>query len=60
MWYKEPMAPAGVKVYNPAFDVTDHELIAGIVTEYGIARAPYSESLKKIMDIKKVEQNNEA
>ena len=41
MWYKERMAPEGVKVYNPAFDVTDHELIAGIVTEYGAARAPY-------------------
>lgn len=52
MWYKEPMAPEGVKVYNPAFDVTDNELIAGIVTEYGIARAPYTESLKAIMDKK--------
>ena len=39
----------GIKVYNPAFDVTDHELIAGIVTEYGVARAPYTESLKEIM-----------
>lgn len=48
MWYKERMAPAGVKVFNPAFDVTDHELIAGIVTEFGIARAPYTESLKEI------------
>ena len=52
MWYKEPMAPDGVKVYNPAFDVTDHELIAGIVTEYGIARAPYQESLREIMEKK--------
>lgn len=49
MWYKERMAPEGVKVFNPAFDVTDHELIAGIVTEYGIARAPYTESLQEIM-----------
>ncbi len=49
MWYRERMAPEGVKVYNPAFDVTDHELIAGIITEYGIARAPYTESLKEIM-----------
>ena len=48
MWYKERMAPEGVKVFNPAFDVTDHELIAGIVTEYGIARAPYTESLQEI------------
>lgn len=52
MWYRERMAPEGVAVYNPAFDVTDHELIAGIVTEYGIARAPYTESLKAIMDQK--------
>ena len=48
MWYKERMAPEGVKVYNPAFDFADHELIAGIVTEYGIARPPYTESLKEI------------
>jgi methylthioribose-1-phosphate isomerase len=49
MWYRERMAPEGVKVYNPAFDVTDHDLIAGIVTEYGVARAPYTESLAEIM-----------
>ena len=56
MWYKERMAPEGVKVFNPAFDVTDHELIAGIVTEYGIARAPYTESLQEIF--KKREQES--
>jgi methylthioribose-1-phosphate isomerase len=53
MWYKERMAPAGVKVFNPAFDVTDHNLITGIVTEYGIARPPYTESLKGIFERKK-------
>ncbi len=52
MWYKERMAPVGVKVFNPAFDVTDHELIAGIVTEYGVAKAPYTESLKEIFRLK--------
>jgi methylthioribose-1-phosphate isomerase len=46
MWYKEPMAPAGVKVFNPAFDVTSHELISAIVTERGIIRPPYDENLK--------------
>lgn len=50
MWYKEPMAPEGVKVYNPAFDVTDHELIAGIVTEFGIVRPPYESGLKKVKE----------
>lgn len=48
MWYRERMAPEGVKVYNPCFDVTEHELIAGIVTEYGVVRAPYEEGLRKI------------
>lgn len=52
MWYEERMAPEGVKVFNPAFDVTDHDLIAGIVTEYGVARAPYTESLKEIFEKK--------
>ncbi len=44
-WYVRPMAPAGVKVYNPAFDVTDHELITAIVTEKGVACPPFSDSL---------------
>ena len=50
MWYAQRMAPEGVKVYNPAFDVTDHELITGIITEEGIAYPPYSESLKAIFE----------
>jgi len=52
MWYEKRMAPQGVKVYNPAFDVTDNDLITGIVTEYGIARAPYTKSLQEILDKK--------
>ncbi|NUM56255.1 MAG: S-methyl-5-thioribose-1-phosphate isomerase [Candidatus Hydrogenedentes bacterium] len=38
-------APDGVKVYSPAFDVTPAELIAGIVTERGVLRPPFSESI---------------
>ncbi|MEA4892742.1 MAG: S-methyl-5-thioribose-1-phosphate isomerase [Peptococcaceae bacterium] len=45
MWYEKPMAPEGVKIYNPAFDVTDHNLISGIVTEFGVIRPPYRENL---------------
>jgi methylthioribose-1-phosphate isomerase len=41
MWYSRRMAPADIKVYNPAFDVTDSELISAIITEKGILRAPY-------------------
>ena len=47
-FYEEPMALADVKCFNPAFDVTDHELIAGIITEKGIIRPPYVENLKKV------------
>ncbi|MBR2923896.1 MAG: S-methyl-5-thioribose-1-phosphate isomerase [Clostridia bacterium] len=52
MWYEKRMAPEGVKVYNPAFDVTDHELITGIITEHGIAHPPYTESLKALFEKK--------
>ncbi len=40
------VAPTGALVWNPAFDVTPHDLIAGIITERGIIRPPYVESLK--------------
>jgi methylthioribose-1-phosphate isomerase len=39
--------PVGMKVRNPAFDVTPHELIAGFITEKGIIEAPFKENLKK-------------
>lgn len=48
MWYDKRMAPEGVKVYNPSFDVTDAAFITGIVTEYGVAYPPYDVSLKEI------------
>ena len=57
MWYKERMAPEGINVYNPAFDVTDNELIAGIVTEYGILRAPYDVAIKELFAKKEAEKN---
>ena len=41
LWYHEPMAPAGVKVFNPAFDVTPTELITGFITENGILQPPF-------------------
>jgi len=40
-----PTAPKGVKVYNPAFDVTPAKLITGIVTEYGIIQPPYVKNI---------------
>lgn len=40
-----PIAPPGVRVYNPAFDVTPHEFVTAIVTEKGIVRPPYEQTL---------------
>ena len=48
MWYQKPMAPEGVPCYNPSFDVTDHSLLAGIVTEKGIVYPPFEENLKRL------------
>ena len=45
MWYAERMAPRGINVYNPSFDVTDHTLITAIITEKGVCKAPYITSL---------------
>jgi len=46
-------APDGIDVINPAFDMTPPELISGIITENGIAKPPYNESIKKLFEAKK-------
>ena len=59
------IAPAGISVANPAFDVTPHEYITAIITERGIARSPYNkiladmcgEYVAKKQDVGKGEQN---
>lgn len=48
-WYAKRMAPADVKIYNPAFDVTDHTLITAIITENGIVYPPFEENLPKFV-----------
>jgi methylthioribose-1-phosphate isomerase len=45
-------APDGIKVYNPAFDVTPHELIAAFITEDGIVRPPYEANLRALFSTK--------
>jgi methylthioribose-1-phosphate isomerase len=57
MWYREPMAPTGVKVFNPAFDITDHDLISAFVTEYGIVRPPFDTGLALLRT--KIEENRQ-
>lgn len=49
-FYEKSMALEGVKCYNPAFDVTDHELITAIVTEKGICKPPFTDSLKNVTE----------
>ncbi|WP_337098968.1 S-methyl-5-thioribose-1-phosphate isomerase [Paenibacillus sp. YIM B09110] len=43
-------APKGVKVYNPAFDVTPNEYVTAIITEKGIIQAPYGDNLRKLFE----------
>lgn len=50
MWYEKRMTGEGVKTFNPCFDVTDHELITAIITEHGVVRPPYTESLPGIIE----------
>ena len=47
-WYTRRMAPEGINVYNPAFDVTDHSPITAIVTEKGICYPPFDRSLQLV------------
>jgi methylthioribose-1-phosphate isomerase len=44
----QQIAPEGIEVENPAFDVTPHTYVAAIITERGVAAAPYEESLKEL------------
>ena len=58
-WYAKRMAPEGVGVVNPAFDVTDHNFVTGIITEKGIAYPDETGSFKaafEAMGIKPVEK----
>ena len=47
LWYARRMAPEGVKVDNPAFDVTPHQLVTGIITEKGIAYPPFDRAFAR-------------
>ena len=49
-WYAEPMTLPEVKCYNPAFDVTDHELLTAIVTDRGVVYPPFEQNLKKLFE----------
>jgi methylthioribose-1-phosphate isomerase len=42
------MAPEGIEVRNPAFDVTPNRYVTAIITERGVARAPFTETLRQL------------
>ena len=48
LYFERPTALPQTKCYNPAFDVTDHDLITAIITDKGILRPPYTESLRAL------------
>ena len=47
---EQQLGPDGVEVHNPAFDITPNHLISAIITDRGVARAPFLESLKKLCE----------
>jgi methylthioribose-1-phosphate isomerase len=47
--FERQIAPSGIKVMNPAFDVTPHGLVTAIITERGVVRAPYTKSLARLL-----------
>jgi methylthioribose-1-phosphate isomerase len=47
---QQQLAPDGVRVKNPAFDVTPNEFITAIITDRGVARAPFTESLRRMVE----------
>jgi len=49
LFFSKPIAPKGIKVFNPAFDVTPAELISAIITDKGIIRQPYARNIRKIL-----------
>src|SRR5882724_7224613 len=59
--FDRQIAPSGIKVANPAFDVTPHDLVTAIITERGIARPPYWRSLPRVVrgELAKAEDKHE-
>lgn len=50
LYFRKPIAPQGIEIYNPAFDVTDSSLVTAFVTEKGIIKPPYKNNIRKIIN----------
>ncbi|MGE5507195.1 MAG: S-methyl-5-thioribose-1-phosphate isomerase [Chitinophagales bacterium] len=48
--FGQRVAPEGVRVLNPSFDVTPHRYIAGLITEHGVLRPPFEQSLREVAE----------
>lgn len=53
LYFKKPIAPSGISVMNPAFDVTDAWLVCAFITEQGIIKPPFKKNIKKIINAKR-------
>lgn len=51
LWFKKPITVKGIKIFNPAFDVTPHGLITAIITDKGIIKKPYRTNIPKIIGV---------
>jgi methylthioribose-1-phosphate isomerase len=49
-FFGKQITPDGVQIENPAFDVTPHRYVSAIITERGVVRAPYAESLRQLAE----------
>jgi methylthioribose-1-phosphate isomerase len=52
LYFKQAIAPQGIGVFNPAFDVTDAELVTAFITEKGIIKPPYAKNIKKVTNVR--------
>ena len=50
LFFKRPITVKGIEIFNPAFDVTTHNLITAIITDKGVIRPPYRINIAKILD----------
>jgi methylthioribose-1-phosphate isomerase len=53
LYFRKPIAPEGINIFNPAFDVTDADFVTAFITEKGIIRPPFSKNIRKIINAKR-------
>ncbi|MBL7197250.1 MAG: S-methyl-5-thioribose-1-phosphate isomerase [Candidatus Omnitrophica bacterium] len=49
LYFKKPIAPLGIEVKNPAFDITDSKFVTAFITEKGLVKSPYRTNIRKIV-----------